>query len=393
MWAYGLNKNRFKKVLHTPFEKRKPSDGLEKLEISVPEINSDEVLVRVKSSALNYNSIWSSLCHPLTPEQLISSYVQRNPRATDHLKDYYIFGSDAAGVIEEVGKNVHGWSIGDSVIIHCNIVNEFDNVIQSDGMLSDSQSIWGYETNYGAFAEFTKVRASQLIRKPSRLDWSIASSFCLTLSTAYRMLISKNGVQLKAGDTCLIWGGAGGLGSFGIQLCKLSGANVIAIVSSDEKKSICKKLGADIVFNRKKDFPTTLINDNGEPNYIAWNKIKKTINKSGLNNIDYVFEHVGKETLGLSTYLLRRGGKIVICAATSGFLATIDLRFLWMQLKSIIGSHFANYNEATLASELIFNNKVDPLIHSVNNIDKLPDMMDKMYYGNTYGKIVFNHNG
>ena len=103
-------------------------------------------------------------------------------------------------------------------------------------MLSSSQSIWGYETNFGAFAEYTKVRCSQLIKKPKNLDWASAASFCLTLSAAYRMLISKNGARVKAGDTCLIWGGAGGLGSFAIQLAKLSGAKVVAIVSSDKKR-------------------------------------------------------------------------------------------------------------------------------------------------------------
>ena len=128
----------------------------------------------------------------------------------------------------KVGKNINQWVEGDEVIIHCNVVNEFDNLIQQDGMLSKSQSIWGYETNYGAFAEYTKVRASQLIRKPKNLDWNTAASFCLTLSTAYRMLVSDNGSPIKAGETCLIWGAAGGLGSFAIQLAKLSGANVIA---------------------------------------------------------------------------------------------------------------------------------------------------------------------
>ena len=391
MWAFGLNKNKVKDILNTPFEDRKPSDGLEKLEIPVPEINNAEVLVKVKSSALNYNSIWSSLCHPLTPEQLISSYIQRNPRAVDHLKDYYIFGSDAAGVIEKIGKNVHGWSVGDEVIIHCNIVNEFDNVIQNDGMLSDSQSIWGYETNYGAFAEYTKVKASQLIKKPKNISWVIAASYCLTLSTAYRMLISKNGARIKAGETCLIWGAAGGLGSFAIQLAKLSGAKVIGVVSSDEKIELCYKLGADLVLNRKKDFPESFVKESGEPDYLAWRKIKRKIAANGFNSIDIVFEHIGRETLGLSTYLVNRGGRVVICAATSGFLATIDLRFLWMQLKTIIGSHFANYFEAQQASNLIFSEDIKPVIHSFNKIERLPEYMDKMYRGESFGKIVFDH--
>ena len=72
-------------------------------------------------------------------------------------------------------------------------------------------------------------------------------------------------------------------------------------------------------------------------------------------------------------------------------MATIDLRFLWMQLKSIIGSHFANYDEATKAADLIFNNKIKPIIHSLNKIEDLPKRMDEMYAGNTFGKIVFKH--
>ncbi len=391
MWAFGITKKLISDVTKRPLSDRLPSHGVERLDIPKPTINDNEVLIRVKSSSLNYNSIWSALCHPLTPTQLISSFIHRNPNQIDHLKEHYIFGSDAAGEIVALGKNVQNWKIGNEVIIHCNIVDEFDSAIQDDGMLSPSQSIWGYETNFGAFAEYTKVKCSQLIKKPKNLDWASAGSFCLTLSTAYRMLISKNGARLKAGDTCLIWGGAGGLGSFAIQIAKLSGAKVVAIVSSDKKKKICYDLGADVVFNRKKEFPNKIINEKGEPNYMAWKKIRTLLNKNNIDSINIVFEHVGRETLGLSTYLANRGGKVIICAATTGYLCTLDLRFLWMQLKTIIGSHFANYNEASFASDLIFNGKINPLIHSINDIEKLPEMMDKMYLGNTYGKIVFNH--
>ena len=391
MWAFGITKKLISDVIKRPLSDRLPSHGVERLDIPKPTLNDNEVLIRVKSSSLNYNSIWSALCHPLNPTQLISSFIHKNPSQIDHLKEYYIFGSDAAGEIVDLGRNVKNWKIGNEVIVHCNIVDEFDSAIQDDGMLSSSQSIWGYETNFGAFAEYTKVRCSQLIKKPKNLDWASAASFCLTLSTAYRMLISKNGARVKAGDTCLIWGGTGGLGSFAIQLAKLSGAKVVAIVSSDKKKKICYDLGADVVFNRKKEFPNKIINEKGEPNYIAWKKIRTLLSKNNIDSINIVFEHVGRETLGLSTYLANRGGKVIICAATTGYLCTLDLRFLWMQLKTIIGSHFANYNEASSASELIFNKKINPLIHSISDIEKLPKMMDRMYHGNTYGKIVFNH--
>lgn len=137
-------------------------------------------------------------------------------------------------------------------------------------------------------------------------------------------------------------------------------------------------------------FPEFYTDKFGNPDYLAWRKISMKLKQLKIPEIDVVFEHVGRETLGLSTYLLKRGGRVVTCAATSGFLATIDLRFLWMQLKSIIGSHFANYDEAYEASKLVFEKKIKP-IYTVNNIDSLPGIIDKMYNGETSGKLVFKH--
>ena len=391
MWAYGIDKKKSLDLAKIPLSERKPSDGIAKLEVQEPSLNDDEVLIKVKASALNYNSIWSSLCHPVSPFQLINQHIVRNPNDSDQQQDFAIFGSDAAGIITKVGKNVKSWKEGDEVVVHCNVIDTSEPIAQVDGMLAKSQSIWGYETNYGAFAEFCKVKTSQLIRKPSHVSWEVAGSFSLTLATAYRMLISRNGVDLRPGQNCLIWGASGGLGNFAIQLCNLVGANPIAVVSSDEKEEECRKLGAKVIINRSKDSFSNFTLPNGEPNLLAWRKAKKTLQKKGVNDIDIVFEHVGRETLGLSLFLLSRGGKVVTCAASSGFNAVIDLRYLWMSLKSIIGSHFANYEEATQAAQLVFNGKVNPLIHSVNKIEELPKMMDAMYSSSTYGKIVFAH--
>ena len=184
----------------------------------------------------------SATCHPISPFQLINNHIRRNSSDADHSQNFAILGSDAAGVISKVGSEVKDFKEGDEVIIHCNVVDESDPISSEDSMLSKSQSIWGYETNYGAFAEYTKVRVSQLIRKPKELDWETAGSYCLTLSTAYRMLISQNAAQLKQGETCLIWGASGGLGSFAVQLCKLIGATSIAIVGSEEKKNPCREI-------------------------------------------------------------------------------------------------------------------------------------------------------
>lgn len=391
MWAYGVKKEFAKEVSRTPHELRKPSEGIALLEIPLPEPKKNEVIVKVYSSALNYNSIWSATCHPISPFQLINNHIRRNSSDAEHSQNFAILGSDAAGVISKVGSDVKDFKEGDEVIIHCNVVDESDPISSEDSMLSKSQSIWGYETNYGAFAEYTKVRASQLIRKPKELEWKTAGSYCLTLSTAYRMLISQNAAQLKQGETCLIWGAAGGLGSFAVQLCKLIGATSIAIVGSEEKKILVEKLGADFVINRKSEEFKRFVKDDGSPDLLSWNIFSNYLKKQGCPEIDCIFEHVGAETLGMSVYLLKRGGRVVICGASSGYLSQVDLRYLWMELKSILGSHFANKAEAEEASSLIFNKKVEPLIHSFTEIENLDKMADMLSGEDVSGKIVFNH--
>lgn len=391
MWAYGVDKDKLREIQKIRLEERLPSFGIKKLDVPIPVLKADEVLIKPKYSALNFNSIWSSMAHPVAPFQLISGHIARNPIDKDHMLDYAIFGSDCSGTIVGVGTNVYDWSIGDDVVVHCNVINSSDPIIESDSMKSETQSIWGYETNFGAFAEYCKVKASQLLPKPSSLDWPSAASYCLTHSTAYRMLVGDNGARLKAGETCLIWGAAGGLGTFAIQLCKLAGVKSVAVVSNDEKAHICKELGADLVINRSKlDFGPFLTED-GDQNKLAWAKGKKILASLGVDKIDVVFEHVGAATLGASVYFLKKGGRIVICAASSGYDAKIDLRYLWMEVKSIIGSHFANYSEAQEASNLINSGHIVPKIYGVYDISKLGQLMDKMYRGETFGKVVFKH--
>jgi crotonyl-CoA carboxylase/reductase len=142
MWAYGINKEKLLEINKIPLEQRKPSNGVMLLDIAIPKIKDDEVLIEVKSSALNYNSIWSSLAFPISPFQLINQHIARNKRDADHEQDYAIFGSDASGVIVEVGKNVSKWKEGDEVIVHCNVIDTEEEIAQSDGMLAKSQSIW-----------------------------------------------------------------------------------------------------------------------------------------------------------------------------------------------------------------------------------------------------------
>ena len=379
MMAWGISDAGIERVLRIPLGDRLPSSCFELISCDIPHPKEGQVQVKILGAGLNFNSVWQSICHPMTPRELVDGHIRRNPNEVQNDQDFYIFGSDGAGIITEVGENVVGWKVGDEVIIHCNYVNPKEHPPHGDEMLSKSQSIWGYETNYGSFAEYTCVNQGQLLKKPTKLPWPEAGSFMLTLATAYRMLISKNGAQIKSGEKCLIWGASGGLGAFAIQLCNIVGAIPVGIVSSSTKKEYCLSLGCKAVINLEEIGYPSFIQKNGEPNYLAWRKFKNYVLKIAGSEIDVVFEHIGRETMGLSIYILRRGGRVVTCAASSGYMAQIDLRYLWMELKRIIGSHFGNSTEAAAANQLVADGKIKTTAESIINFEEIPNYMDKIY--------------
>ena len=232
--------------------------------------------------------------------------------------------------------------VGDEVVLHCNhLVYPGTN---------DLQTIWGYETPDGSFAQFTKVQGQQVLPKPPQLSWEEAASYGLTYYTAHRMLVDRAKVQ--PGEDVLIWGAGGGLGVFAVQLCAIMGARAIAVVSSDDKAELCMQLGAHGVINRK-EFPGLQYKDNMTPEEQAAHKADlKGFGKRIWDILgerkgpEVVFEHVGKATFPASVFLAAKFGRIVICGATTGYNLNFDVRHLWMRQKQIIGSHFADADSA-----------------------------------------------
>ena len=196
-----------------------PRDAFQIEQMEVPEPGAMEVIVRVMAAGVNYNNVWAALGEPVS----VFRY---------HAEDHHIGGSDASGIVERVGPGVTRWKPGDEVVIHCNQASYEDPEVHGlDPMAAPSQRIWGYETTWGSFAEFCKVQAQQLLPKPPALTWEEAASYGLTYFTAYRMLIDQ--AELQAGHRVLVWGAAGGLGVFALQLCRLAGADAVGVVSSD----------------------------------------------------------------------------------------------------------------------------------------------------------------
>jgi crotonyl-CoA carboxylase/reductase len=249
--------------------------------------------------------------------------------------------------------------------------------------------IWGYETTWGSFAQFTKVQAQQLLPKPKNLSWTESSAYGLTYFTAYRMLIDQ--CKLQAGHNVLIWGAAGGLGVFATQLCAASGANAVGVVSSDEKGELVKRLGAVDYVNRN-EF-AGMMRKGGESAEEEKARFKvsrgfaKRVKEILGDSPDIVFEHVGQATFPTSVFVVKPFGKVVICGATSGYTLDFDVRYLWMRQKQIIGSHFANAYECWRANELMAEGKIRPVLWRVMGFDGVAEAHQLLHENKHLGKI------
>jgi crotonyl-CoA carboxylase/reductase len=330
------------------------------------------VVVQVMAAGVNYNNVWACLGQP------VSVF-----RYTGH--DFHIGGSDASGIVAAVGPGVTRWKAGDEVVVHCNqSCGECPECNGLDPMACSQQKIWAYESNWGSFADYCLVQAQQLLPKPTHLTWAEAASYGLVYFTAYRMLVDQ--AALEAGHNVLVWGAGGGLGSMAIQICKLYGANAIAVVSSEDKADLVVRLGAHAVINRR-DF--SLTDDAGEPDLAEVKRFGKAVrDATGGADCDIVFEHVGSATFFTSVFVCRTFGKIVTCGATSGFSLTFDVRYLWMRQKTIIGSHFANAYQAYRANQLIAERKILPVLSRTFPFEECPEPHQMMRENAHLGKMV-----
>jgi crotonyl-CoA carboxylase/reductase len=349
-----------------------PRDAMKLETVETPAVGPGEVVVRVMAAGVNYNNVWACLGQPVEVF-----------RYTGH--DFHIGGSDASGIVAAVGPGVTRWKPGDEVVVHCNqSCGECPECNGLDPMACSQQRIWAYESNWGSFADYCLVQAQQLLPKPAHLTWAEAASYGLVYFTAYRMLVDQ--AALEAGHNVLVWGAGGGLGSMAIQLCRLYGANAIAVVSSEDKADLVRRLGAHAVINRR-DYALT--DGDGQPNLDEVKRFGKAVRQAtGGVDCDIVFEHVGSATFFTSVFVCRTFGKIVTCGATSGFSLTFDVRYLWMRQKTIIGSHFANAYQAYRANQLIDQRKILPVLSRTFPFDQCPEPHQMMRENAHLGKMV-----
>jgi crotonyl-CoA reductase len=363
-----------------------PRKSLHVGEVPTPELAPDEVYVAVMASSINFNTVWSSIFEPVSTFGPMQRLARESEWAKRHDRDYQVVGSDASGVVLRIGAAVRNWKPGDRVTVHCNHVDDQDQSAHNDSMMAANQRIWGYETNFGGLADLAVVKANQLMPKPTHLSWEEAAVNALCNSTSYRMLVSRNGAQMKQGDVVLIWGATGGIGAYAVQYVLNGGGIPVGVVSSPDKAKILHEMGCEAVIDRK-SANYKFFDDAGNHDEKEWRRLGSDIRDLVGEDPDIVFEHPGRSTFGASMYVVKRGGTVVTCAATSGFMMEFDNRHFWMRLKRLVGSHFANYREAWEANRLIAKGMIHPVMSQVFDLSQVGEAAYQVHHNMHEGKL------
>ncbi|MCP3934796.1 MAG: crotonyl-CoA carboxylase/reductase [Actinomycetia bacterium] len=363
-----------------------PRKSLHVGDVATPELGPNEAYVAVMASSINFNTVWSSIFEPLPTFGFLDRLAREGKWGARHARDEHIVGSDASGVVLRVGSAVRNWKPGDRVTVHCNHVDDQDPTAHDDSMLAANQRIWGFETNFGGLAELAVVRANQLMPMPTHLTWEEAAVNALCASTSYRMLISPNGADMTLGDKVLVWGATGGLGSYAVQLIQAAGGTAIGVVSSQDKVDLLHSIGVEAVIDRKAE-NYQFWSDAHTQDESEWRRFGKKIRSLIGEDPDIIFEHPGRSTMGASVFAVRRGGTVVTCAATSGYMIEYDNRHLWMKLKRIVSSHFANYQEAWAMNKLIDEGRIHPALSTTFRLNDVGEAALQVHHNQHEGKL------
>lgn len=353
------------------YEEYAPDDNFAKIlkvkEIPDPKPKADEVVFKVKATALNYNDIWGMRGAPV-------------PVPLPHVS-----GSDAAGDVIAVGEDVKNIKVGDKVVSHSNMSCRVCKAC-TDGREFDcvNRVIWGFQTgpNWGAFSEITHLPEVNISKIPQGVSYDEAAAASMTLLTSWHMLVGR--AKIRPGQTVLIMGGGSGVGSFGIQIAKLYNCDVIATASPD-KLDKCLELGADFaVDHRKEDWYK-------EVRAISKELAKK---KDEAPGIDVSFDHIGQTHWNQQLTLLKYGATLVSCGATTGYDAKTDLRHVFFKGTSILGSTQGTKAELDQGLYWMGQGKIKAAIDSVYSFEQAAEAHTKMLTGKgLFGKILMKPEG
>lgn len=369
-----------------PSEEKDPRKSTHVEDFPLPELAPDEAYVAVMASSINFNTVWTSIFEPVSTFGFLQRLGRESVWGKRHDQPYHVMGSDASGVVLRVGSAVRNWKPGDEVTAHCLHVDDQDPSAHDDSMMAANQRIWGYETNFGSLADIAVVKANQLMPKPKHLTWEEAAVNALCNSTSYRMIVSKNGSHMTQGQAVLIWGATGGIGAYAVQYVLNGGGIPVGVVSSEKRANLLRELGCEHVIDRRAE-NFQFWKDDGTQDPKEWLRLGKTVRGLIGRDVDIVFEHPGRSTMGASVFVAKRGGMIITCAATSGFTIEYDNRYLWMNLKTLKGCHFANYREAWEANRLIAEGRIHPTLSKTYPLTETGEAAFQVHRNMAEGKV------
>src|SRR5438477_4891501 len=280
-----------------------------------------------------------------------------------------IVGSDAAGVIREVGPDVSGLSVGQRVTINPGIsCGRCEFCAAGFGSQCASYAMVG-ETRDGAYADLVAVPAHIVLPIPDSLSFEDAAAAPLVFLTAWSMMVVKG--NIRPGEDVLILGAGAGVGTAAIQIAKMVGCRVLATASSNEKLERARQLGADILINYKtEEFDK---------------RIRELTNKRG---VDVVIDYIGADTWVRSLRSARRGGRVLTCGATTGFDPQIDLRQIFFRQVQVIGSTMGSHREFLDVMKSVFRGQLKPVIDRVLPLEEARKGHELIEARAVFGKIV-----
>ena len=315
-----------------------------------PSPEPDGAVVEIKATSLNHLDIW------------VRNGIRGVPLPIT-------LGSDGAGYVREVGKNVTDLHPGDRVLVSPSTsCGKCDACAAGTDTLCSEYKILGEHCN-GTDAELISVKRSNLFKLPDEVTFRDAASLALVFITAYQMLVDK--ARIQNGESVLVLGAGSGVGTTAIQIARLFGARVIAVAGNNDKLNLARSLGANDTIN---------YNDG---------RISEEVRRlTGKEGVDIVFEHTGKLTWPESILSARRGGRIVTCGATTGFDAMTDLRYVFARQLTILGSTMGSKSLLQVLIDLLSRKRIKSVIYSVFHFTEVRKAQEMMENRAHFGKIV-----
>lgn len=308
------------------------SEVLQLTEREVPRIKHDEVLIKVYAAGINRPDIFQRKGNYPAPAGTVAD----------------ILGLEVAGQIVEVGDTVKDWKVGDEV---CALVPG------------------------GGYAEYVNAHTGSCLPIPKGMETMDAAALPETLFTVWHNVFQLGGLQ--KGETVLVYGGSGGIGSMTIQLGHLYGSRVVATASSPEKIEFCRKLNASQVVNYKEE---------------------DVLDVLGKRSVDVILDSIGGDSLDRNLDLLKEEGRLVYINAMEGGKPTLNIFKVMSKRLHLTGSTmrardngFKSALAETIYKEaypLLENKSYINLVNHRFPVEKVREAHDLMNSRDFFGKII-----